>query len=147
MWRQLVIPSGLKCHIVRLKPGDALKGSLLEIVRDLDLRSAFILSCVGSVESFTLRYASNADGQCKTETREERMEILSLVGTLSGNDRGHLHASLGDSSGHVIGGHVIEMQVYTTAEIVIGELPEAQFARLPDPETNCEELIVSPRMR
>lgn len=65
MWRQLVIPSGLKCHIVRLKPGDALKGSLLEIVRDLDLRSAFILSCVGSVESFTLRYASNADGQCK----------------------------------------------------------------------------------
>lgn len=75
------------------------------------------------------------------------MEILSLVGTLSGNDRGHLHASLGDSSGHVIGGHVIEMQVYTTAEIVIGELPEAQFARLPDPETNCEELIVSPRIR
>ncbi|CAN7942739.1 unnamed protein product [Ixodes hexagonus] len=140
-----VVSSALKCHVLRLKPGDALKASLRKAISDLGLGAAFVVSCVGSVQSFTLRYASDVHGNTKAETRNERMEILSLTGTLSGNDRGHLHASLGDVNGHVIGGHVIEMEVYTTAELVIGELTDAKFERIDDPETGCEELVVSAR--
>uniref|UniRef100_A0A0K8RAA2 PPC domain-containing protein n=1 Tax=Ixodes ricinus TaxID=34613 RepID=A0A0K8RAA2_IXORI len=140
-----VVSSALKCHVLRLKPGDALKASLRRVISDLKLRAAFVVSCVGSVQSVTLRYASDMDGNSRTETRKERMEILSLTGTLSGNDRGHLHASLGDVNGHVIGGHVIEMEIYTTAEVVIGELTDANFERVGDSETGCDELVVSVR--
>ncbi|CAN7945614.1 unnamed protein product [Ixodes pacificus] len=142
-----VVSSALKCHVLRLKPGDALKASLRRVISDLELRAAFVVSCVGSVQSFTLRYASDINGKSRTETRKERMEILSLTGTLSGNDRGHLHASLGDVNGHVIGGHVVEMEIYTTAEVVIGELTDANFERVGDSETGCDELVASVRKK
>jgi len=69
---------------------------------------------------------------------------LSLVGTLS--DGGHLHISLGDKNGDVIGGHVIgDLVVYTTAEIMIGDCTSALFTRKCDPATGYNELEISKR--
>ena len=54
---------------------------------------------------------------------------------------GHLHVTLGDKDGKVIGGHVMgDMPIYTTAEIVIGELPEVEFVRPFDSVTGYPEL-------
>ena len=59
---------------------------------------------------------------------KERHEIVSLVRTLS--DGGHLHTSLSDSQGRVIGGHVMEyMIVFTTAEIIIGDCIKYLFEK------------------
>lgn len=45
------------------------------------------------------------------------LEILSLVGTLSGG-HGHLHISLSDSEGRVVGGHLIgDDEIFTTVEV------------------------------
>ncbi len=55
------------------------------------------------------------------------LEILSLAGTLS-PDGVHLHMAVADSSGTVIGGHLCAGSlVRTTAELVLGLLPEWQF--------------------
>ena len=70
-----------------------------------------------------------------------RHEIVSLVGTLA--DEGHLHASLSDKDGNVIGGHVMgNMKVFTTAEVVIGNCDTLSFIREIDDETGFDELVV-----
>jgi uncharacterized protein len=72
-------------------------------------------------------------------------EIVSLVGSLSGGSD-HLHISLSDKDGRVIGGHVMgDLYVFTTAEIVMGECQQLVFDREHDPSTGFPELIVRPR--
>ena len=55
----------------------------------------------------------------------------------------HLHIAMADSSGAVIGGHLCTGSlVRTTAELVIGLLPEWQFSRELDPATGHPELQI-----
>ena len=77
-------------------------------------------------------------------TYEDHFEILCLSGTLSAGE-GHLHIALSDNKGKVIGGHVIgNMPIFTTAEVVIGELPDVVFERPFDEETGWPELEIKP---
>ena len=71
------------------------------------------------------------------------MEIVSLEGTISGG--GHLHISLSDMAGKTSGGHLLELIVDTTAEIVIGECTSLSFTRVLDKDTNYKELQVNLR--
>lgn len=73
-----------------------------------------------------------------------RFEIVSLVGTL--NPDAHLHISLSDIEGKTIGGHVLgDLEVFTTAEVVIGEAVDLKFTREMDVLTGFPELVVQPR--
>lgn len=74
---------------------------------------------------------------------EEKFEIVSLVGTLS-QDGVHLHISLSNKNGDTIGGHLKGgCSIYTTAEIVIGELNNTKFSREFDKQTEFKELVIS----
>jgi predicted DNA-binding protein with PD1-like motif len=76
---------------------------------------------------------------------DEPMEIISLTGTLS-PDGPHIHISLSRGDGACVGGHVgAGCLVHTTAELVIGELTDAEFRRMSDPATGHAELGVLPR--
>ena len=68
-------------------------------------------------------------------------EIVSLTGTLSGGE-GHLHVSLADEAGTVFGGHVLNLFIYTTAEVVIGNCEGLEFTRDMDQDTGFPELVV-----
>jgi hypothetical protein len=73
------------------------------------------------------------------------MEILSLSGTLS-PDGSHLHIAVAGSRGEVIGGHLCAGSlVRTTAELLIGLLPQWRFNRELDPTTGYAELQISPQ--
>jgi len=73
-------------------------------------------------------------------------EIVSLVGTLSAGGGAHLHLSVSDSTGRTLGGYLLDgCRVYTTAEIVLGTLPELQFARKTDATFGYQELVVKPK--
>ena len=73
----------------------------------------------------------------------ERFEIVSLVGTL--NPPAHLHVCLADRAGRTVGGHVLGgLEVFTTAEVVLGEAPGLLFDRQMDPATGFPELVVRP---
>lgn len=77
---------------------------------------------------------------------KEHMEIVSLVGTLSSIGGHHLHISLSNKDGAVFGGHVFgEMNVFTTAEIVIGECTDLTFKREYDNQSGFDELAVKSR--
>ncbi|XP_041354518.1 bifunctional protein GlmU-like [Gigantopelta aegis] len=134
------ISCNLQCYALRLKPGQELKSHLVEFVQERSLTSAFVLTCVGSVTKARLRMA-NAD---YIKVFDGPFEIVSLVGTLSGGKSGHLHISLSDKDGHVIGGHVMgDLFIHSTAEIVIGSCSGVRFTREFDPDTDYDELVVS----
>jgi len=68
-----------------------------------------------------------------------------LIGTLSAGGM-HLHISISDSVGKVLGGHLLEgCMIHTTAEIVLLESLDLKFTREEDAQTGYKELRVSKR--
>jgi predicted DNA-binding protein with PD1-like motif len=134
------LSSPLKTYALRLRPGDDLRQQLTAFTAANHIQAGAVLTCVGSLTVATLRLA-NQEGP--TEYRGH-FEIVSLVGTLSINGS-HLHLSIADSTGHTLGGHLLDgCRVYTTAEIVLGELPALEFRRETDPAFGYKELTVHP---
>lgn len=145
-----VCSSGLKCYALRLKPGDKLVAGLQKFVSENKLRAAFIMTCVGSVSKATLRLAHTGSlehGSNKKITLQDHHEIVSLVGTIfaMGDHTRHLHISLSNKDGTTIGGHLFEATIFTTAEIVLGELENLEFSRPIDDATGYDELTVQQR--
>lgn len=130
----------MRVHALRLKPGDDLRQQLLGFVEQQHMKAATLVTCVGSLTTTTLRLA-NQEGPT---VYKGHFEIVSLVGTLSINGS-HLHLAVSDSTGRTIGGHLLDGNiVYTTAEIVVGEMPELDFRRETDATYGYKELSVYP---
>ena len=131
----------LKTYAVRLRPGQDLRRELVAFAERNGLEAAFVMTCVGSLRHAALRLANKPD----TTHYEDKFEILSLVGTLC-PDGPHLHVALSDGQGRTIGGHLQEGNlIYTTAEIVLGDLPNFRFCRPIDAETGYDELDIKER--
>jgi predicted DNA-binding protein with PD1-like motif len=130
----------LKTYALRLKPGDDLRQQLMAFVQANQIVAGTMITCVGSLTAATLRLA-NQEGP---SVYKGHFEIVSLVGTLSTNGS-HLHLAVSDSTGRTIGGHLLDgCRVYTTAEIVLGELPQLEFRREKDDTFGYQELVVQP---
>jgi len=128
----------MKLVPLRLYPGDDLRGALEAWMGEQEEQAGCLISAVGSLSVAQLRLAGAREA---TVIRGE-MEILSLCGTLS-PDGSHLHIAVANSSGSVIGGHLCSGSlVRTTAELVIGLLPEWRFLRELDPATGYAELEI-----
>ncbi|XP_067844487.1 bifunctional protein GlmU-like isoform X1 [Heptranchias perlo] len=140
-------PSSLSAYALRLSPGEEIVTSLITFVKDKKLKAPFIITCVGSVTKATLRLANAiASNTNEIVHLNERFEIVSLVGTL--NEVAHLHITLADKDGRTIGGHVMgDLEVFTTAEIVIGECGGFEFTREMDERTGFPELVISSRTK
>ncbi len=135
------IPMSMKTYALRLHPGQDLKAELIRCVQEQKLQAGIILTCVGSLQKTSLRMA----GRDLVKTWDEKMEILSLVGTLSAEGV-HLHVAVSDGEGRTFGGHLVEgCLIYTTAEIAIGDLEHFKFMRVVDPDTGYKELEIGPR--
>jgi hypothetical protein len=115
-----------------------LKKELNLLTKEKNISAGFIVSWVGSLKKAKLRLADEE----VIKEYNEKFEIVSLVGTLS-QDGLHLHISLSDKEGNVIGGHLKEgCVIYTTAELIIGEEESLRFCRKLDEETNFKELVI-----
>ena len=126
-------------HAIRLKPGQDLKISLDQFVRDRSIRAGWIVACVGSLTQYNLRFANQQAGQI----RKDFFEIIGLSGTL-GVGGGHFHIAVSSSDGTVTGGHLLEgCIVYTTAEIVIEETTDLVFTREMDDTTGWKEIQIN----
>lgn len=128
----------MKYYALRLYPGQDVKNEITDFTKKQQIKAGIVLTCIGSLSSARLRLAD----ENVTKKLEEKFEILSLQGTLS-QDGCHLHISISDSEGSVIGGHLLDgCIIYTTAEIVIGEVDDLTFSREYDPQTGFDELKV-----
>jgi len=131
----------MKVVPLRLQPGDDLRRSLEAWTGAQQEQAGCVISAVGSLSLAQLRLA----GATEATAIHGELEIVSLSGTLS-PDGAHLHIAIADSRGAVIGGHLCPGSlVRTTAELVVGLLPQWQFRRELDPGTGYAELRISPR--
>ena len=131
----------MKVVPLRLQPGADLRLALEAWMAEQQVQAGCLISAVGSLSVAQLRLA----GATEATAIHGELEILSLSGTLS-PDGAHLHIAIADSKGVVIGGHLCAGSlVRTTAELVIGLLPEWQFRRVLDPATGYAELQITAR--
>jgi predicted DNA-binding protein with PD1-like motif len=71
-------------------------------------------------------------------------EITSLVGTVSIYGS-HLHLSISDGDGMMKGGHLAKgCEIYTTAEMVVGEIPGQRYTRELCLQSGYPELVIHP---
>lgn len=123
---------------LRLNPHQDLKIELDRLINKHEVEAACILTCVGSLTTVVLRFAN----QETSERLHGYFEIVSLTGVLSRHGS-HYHIAIADERGTSYGGHLMDgCKVYTTAEIVIGIIPDCSFLRTFDPQTGYPELEV-----
>lgn len=130
----------LEAHAMRLRPGQDLRVELERWARDHHITAACIVTAVGSLTRVSIRYANRE----QSTVLEGHFEVTSLVGTLS-EAGSHLHITIADGDGRTYGGHLEEgSSIYTTMEIVVGQLPGVAFTRELDPTYGYDELVVQP---
>jgi uncharacterized protein len=129
-------------YVLRLGPDKDLKQEIIAFAKNHHIQAGYIITCVGSLKKASLRLAD----QSNPTTWIQKFEIVSLVGTLAEDSGVHLHLSISDSTGHTIGGHLVDDNlIYTTAEIVIGEALDFKFNREIDSLTSYKELVIEKR--
>ena len=126
-------------YALRLRPNQDLKQEIVAFAKSNNIQAGYIITCVGSLKKANLRLAN----QPEATIWEEKFEIVSLVGTFGADSGVHLHASISDGTGRIIGGHLMDGNlIYTTAEIVIGEVLDVNFFRRLDSITTYNELFI-----
>ena len=132
-----------RLYVLRLKPGQDLRVELERFAKAKHLQAGFIVTCAGSLQKASLRLADKRD----STNYAGKFEIVSLVGTLT-PDGPHLHISISDGEGKMLGGHLVAgCEIYTTAEIVIGEAIGLKMTREQDSQSGYKELKVYKKTR
>ncbi len=128
----------MRNYTFRLSPGQDLFGSIEAFARDKNIEAGCVLSGVGSLTHFTLRFANQevyAEG-------DGHFEIVSITGTVSIHGS-HVHLSVSDNDGKTIGGHLVPgCTIYTTAEIVILAFDNVVYKREFAEDSGYDELVV-----
>ena len=134
-----------KTSILRLKPNQDLKKSIIQFAKKNKIQSGCIINAVGSLKKATLR--TNVVNKIPVVKVFERdFEIVSVIGTIcEDGSHIHVHLSCADEEANVYGGHLMEgCIVKTTVELIILEFSEYIFSVEKDEETGFDELVVNP---
>lgn len=132
--------SALHAAALRLTPEQDLKIELDRYMQQQNLEAACILTCLGSLTQAILRHAD----QLAATVYSGHFEIVGLTGVMSRHGS-HYHLTIANSRGQTFGGHLLKgCLIYTTAEIVIGIMPQLSFQRQPDAATGFRELAIQP---
>ncbi len=123
---------------LRLSPGTDLRRALEALPGSHGTDSAFVVAGIGSLVQVSIRYADATDATVLAGP----LEIVSLSGSLSAAGA-HLHVSVSDAAGRVVGGHLgLGSTVRTTAEVLLALLPPGTLTREHDAATGFNELVV-----
>lgn len=130
----------MKTVAIRLRDGQDLLEEIKKLAVNHNVQAGVVLSAVGSLKESRIRVPV-IGGEVKYIT-PNNLEIDNLHGTVSVNGC-HLHISVSDVDGNVMGGHLKEGNtIRTTCELVIGILSDTVFKREPDQQTGFDELVV-----
>jgi hypothetical protein len=118
--------------LIKIAPGEALQGRLVEFAHAAKVKYAVLLSAVGSVQHVRFRGIKTGAKLPLTAPRihvhevEGPLELLGLTGNIFPDEKGeidcHLHVLAGKSSGEALGGHLFDARVFATCEIVLAEI-------------------------
>ncbi|MFC2022479.1 PPC domain-containing DNA-binding protein [Chloroflexota bacterium] len=130
-----------KVHVFRVKPGQELASEITGYCRQNGISSGVVIGIIGSVESARLNFLRELPGKYETKEYKGPLEIVCAQGSVALKDAElivHLHIQLSGIDG-CQGGHLVEATVFSTAEVMIGEL-DYQLYRYTDDYTGLNEL-------
>ena len=117
-----------------LNRGEKLHAKLQEFAREHELKGAWVQGLGGS-GVMTLGYYNLAEREYEWREYSDNLEILSLQGNLAwvdGEPFWHIHGSFGDRDFASVGGHVKEMTVGLTCELLVTPLDTSHTRRFDD---------------
>jgi len=128
---------------VCLRPGDDLRTAIEAVVREYKITAGTVISCVGALKSARLRMAGTGREQQDIHDFAGPFEILSLVGNV-GQGRTHLHLTVADRMGKVIGGHLKDggTIIDITAELVVAVEDRLRFTEHYDAAVGWDNLVI-----
>lgn len=133
----------MRLQAIRINKGKDLKQAIAEVVETENITAGIIVGAAGSLSQARIRMAGAAHTDDSIREYKGNFEIVSLMGMCNGSM--HLHISISDAEGRVIGGHLKDgCIVHTTTELFILIDETQRFTRETDPETGFEELKVGP---
>jgi len=130
-----------KVHVFRIKPKQELAGEIVSYCRQNGVSSGVVIGIIGSLESAKLSFLRELPGKYETKEYEGPLEIVCAQGSVALKDAElliHVHTQLSSIDG-CQGGHLTEAKVFSTAEVMIGEL-DYQLHRYTDQYTGLNEL-------
>lgn len=130
-----------KLHIIRIKPGEEILEELLKYCQEKEITSGVIISLLGSLSEVNLGILKELPGKFIQEKIKGPLEIGCGTGTVALKDGKiilHIHLVVSDEN-RAIAGHLASGQVFSTAEVVIGEIEE-KLERYQDDFTGLNEL-------
>ena len=128
----------------RLKPGQLLKESIIQLVEEERITAGIIVAAVGGLENANLRVSKYENGDHPSITIEGPLELVSCMGTLS-QQGCHIHVSVSDRSGQCYGGHLKDgCKIFVTIELVVLAFDDTIYNRTLDNATGFDELSPTP---
>jgi uncharacterized protein len=129
----------MRSQPLRIPPGADLRQAVEALAASWP-RGGFVVCGLGSLIDPCLRLA----GQAMPTRYPGPHEILTLSGSFTAQGA-HLHLSMADAQGRVLGGHVPHgNRVLTTVELLLAEPVGWQMGRAPDARTGFLELVSQP---
>ncbi len=129
-------------HVFRVKPGQELLGEISRFCGERGITSGVVVGIIGSVRRARLNFLIDLPGKYEGVDYDGPLEIVCAQGSvaLKGDDTiVHVHIHLSDQE-LCRGGHLAEATIFSTAEVVIGEL-DTQLRREADSYTGLNELM------
>ena len=135
---QLISDQGdQKEYAVIFSTGDEAYSGLREFAQKYNVTSAHF-TAIGAISGATLAWLDTSRKQYKVMPFTGQMEVVSMSGDIALNQGKpfiHTHAVLGLPDGTTRGGHVVEMFVRPTLEVMVTVDPKS-MQRQHDPETD-----------
>ncbi len=131
-----------KIHVFRIKPKLDLLESIQKFCEKNNITSGVVIGIIGSLEKASLNFLKSLPANYVNKQFEGPLEIVSGQGSIAKHEEKtvvHIHLTIsnenGADAGHLARGSI----VFSTAEVVIGELEE-QLEREKDDYTGLLEL-------
>lgn len=130
-----------KIHIFRIKPNQDILAEIEKFCKKNRINSAIVISLIGSLKGAKLGFLKKLPADFSTKDFNGPLEIGSGTGTIALKDSEliiHIHLLVSDEK-KSIAGHLIKGTVFSTAEVVLGEL-DFEIKRYHDKYTGLNEL-------
>lgn len=131
-----------RVHVFRVKPGQELVAEITGYCERNGITSGVVIGIIGSLKRARLNFLMELPGKYDSIEYPGPLEIVGAQGSVALLENSpiiHIHIQLSGQN-MCRGGHLAEAVIFSTAEVVIGEL-EYQLCRQPDSYTGLNELI------
>lgn len=131
-----------KIRVFRIMPDNDLLEGVKEYCKKNQIQSGIVIGIIGSLKSAKLGFLKSLPANYITKDFSGPLEIVCAQGNISICDKEvvvHIHILVSNED-NAVGGHLVEANVFSTAEGVIQEL-DYQLKRKLDDYTGLNEII------